>query len=68
MGTVADAYDNAMAEDFFLTLRTSHSHTTRSYTSEENLLCLFMAPFTQRLEPSQNQGRFRMIRRSKGSD
>ena len=68
MGTVADAYDKAMAEDFFLTLRASRSRTTRSYTSGENLLCLFMAPFSQRWEPPQNQGRFRMIHRSKVSD
>jgi len=68
MGTVADAYNNAMAEGFFLTLRVSHSRTTRSYTSGENLLCLFMAPFSQRLEPPQSQGRFKMIHRSKVSD
>jgi len=34
------------------------SRTARSRTSEENLLDLFMAPFSQILEPPQNPGRF----------
>src|SRR6056297_2107589 len=33
--------------------------TARSRTSGENLLHLFMAPFSQELEPPQNPGRFR---------
>src|SRR6056297_6243 len=32
--------------------------TARSRTSGENLLDLFMAPFSQELEPPQNPGRF----------
>ena len=32
--------------------------TARSRTSGENLLFLFMAPFSQELEPPQNPGRF----------
>src|SRR5690554_3445842 len=34
------------------------SRTARSFTSGENLLDLFMAPFSQMLEPPQNPGRF----------
>ena len=33
--------------------------TARSRTSGENLFDLFMAPFSQRLEPPQNPGRFK---------
>src|SRR3546814_5834277 len=32
--------------------------TARSRTSGENLFCFFIAPFSQRLEPPQNPGRF----------
>ncbi len=34
------------------------SRTARSRTSGENLFDLFMAPFSQELEPPQNPGRF----------
>ncbi|WP_233217443.1 hypothetical protein, partial [Trinickia dabaoshanensis] len=34
--------------------------TARSRTSAENLFGLFIAPFSQELEPPQNPGRFRL--------
>ncbi|WP_264986045.1 hypothetical protein, partial [Pseudomonas aeruginosa] len=34
------------------------NRTARSRTSGENLLFLLMAPFSQKLEPPQNPGRF----------
>ena len=37
------------------------SRTARSRTSGENLFVLFMAPFSQRLEPPQNPGRFNLL-------
>src|SRR5690554_7359670 len=37
------------------------SRTARSFTSGENLLDLFMAPFSQMLEPPQNPGRFNLL-------
>ncbi|MCT9074910.1 hypothetical protein N6G06_26575, partial [Cupriavidus gilardii] len=35
------------------------NRTARSRTSGENLLFLLMAPFSQKLEPPQNPGRFK---------
>lgn len=51
-------HSTAAHSDGYSPRRSCASRTARSRTSGENLFELFMAPFSQELEPPQNPGRF----------
>src|SRR5690606_34888760 len=59
---IFDAMDSTAAHSDGYSPRCSCTRrTVRSRTSRENLFDLFMAPFSQELEPPQNPGRFTLL-------